>query len=253
MRFQSVLIQFSQSRKVQDRLEVLPVLLNGDPLPWVAKLKHLGNILESSNLMQQDCSVKRGKFIGKINSLRQEFHFADPSIQIKLLNIYTTSFYGSCLWEVFGHDCERFYTSWNIAVRNVFNLPWTTHRYWIEAISNSLHPKVMLCARHVKFHKTLTSSKKLSVRFLSRLVEDDLRTRFGQTLSNIRRECQVELNSKLSPSLVKTVMRYQKFWENERWRTEPLGELLQVREGQLELAAFTYDEIKTMLEFLCTS
>ena len=48
--------------------------LDGEPLPWVRKVKHLGNILESDNTMKLDCAVKRGQFIGKINSLLQEFH-----------------------------------------------------------------------------------------------------------------------------------------------------------------------------------
>ena len=57
------------SKKQQDRLNVAPINLNGDPLPWVTSVKHLGNILECSNTMKQDCSVKRGKFVGKINNL----------------------------------------------------------------------------------------------------------------------------------------------------------------------------------------
>ena len=32
------------SKKQQDRLNVAPINLNGDPLPWVTSVKHLGNI-----------------------------------------------------------------------------------------------------------------------------------------------------------------------------------------------------------------
>ena len=52
---------------------VTPILLNGDPLPWVMEVKHLGNILQSDNSMQKDCVTKRGTFIGKVNSFLQEF------------------------------------------------------------------------------------------------------------------------------------------------------------------------------------
>ena len=76
--------------------------------PWVTSVKHLGNILECSNSMHQDCSIKRAKFIGKLNSLQQEFHFAEPDVQMKILNIYSTSFYGSGLWDVFKESCEKF-------------------------------------------------------------------------------------------------------------------------------------------------
>ena len=55
------------SKKVRDRVGVAPVKLNGDNLPWVAELKHLGNVLECNNTMKRDIAIKRGKFIGKLN------------------------------------------------------------------------------------------------------------------------------------------------------------------------------------------
>ena len=39
-------------------VNVAPIVLNGDPLPWVDKVKHLGNILEQNNSMRRDCVVK---------------------------------------------------------------------------------------------------------------------------------------------------------------------------------------------------
>ena len=47
---------------------------DGDPLPWVNQVKHLGNLLQSDNSMATDIAQKRGKYIGKANSLLQEFH-----------------------------------------------------------------------------------------------------------------------------------------------------------------------------------
>ena len=72
------------------RTNVAPIILNNDPLPWVDNLKHLGNILDTTNSMKKDCLNKRGKFIGQVNSLLQELHFAASSVKMKLLNIYTT-------------------------------------------------------------------------------------------------------------------------------------------------------------------
>ena len=88
--------------------------LNGVPLPWVTELAHLGNILQSDNTMKSDCAMKRCKFVGKVNSLLQELHFATPDVLIKLLNSYTTSFYGSSLWNLYSLECERLYKAWNV-------------------------------------------------------------------------------------------------------------------------------------------
>ena len=38
---------------------LVPVILNGDSLPWVDNVKHLGNFLERNNSMNLDCRMKR--------------------------------------------------------------------------------------------------------------------------------------------------------------------------------------------------
>ena len=79
------------SQHVRARQGILPILLNGDPLPWVETVKHLGNKLESDNSMRQDLAMKKGQFIGKVNSLSQEFHFAFPDVLMKVIKVYQLS------------------------------------------------------------------------------------------------------------------------------------------------------------------
>ena len=55
------------SKRTNDTKNVKNITLNGVPLPWVEKVLHLGNMLESDNSMKSDIALKRGKFIGKIN------------------------------------------------------------------------------------------------------------------------------------------------------------------------------------------
>ena len=90
--------------------------------------------------MSVDCSLKRGQFIGKLNSLRQEFYYVSPQVYVKILNLYATSFYGSYIWNLFSKECKRIYISWNIAMRVCYDLNRTTHRYLIESVTGALHP-----------------------------------------------------------------------------------------------------------------
>ena len=83
-------IVFSKNKR--DYQGIISVKLNGDPLPWVSQVKHLGNTLQNDNSMSLDVLQKRGKYIGKVNSLLQEFHFSEPSIVTKLINTYATIF-----------------------------------------------------------------------------------------------------------------------------------------------------------------
>ena len=117
------------SKQARDRENVLPILLDDVPLPWVTQVKHLGNMLQLDNSMKTDLSQKRGKFIGKIMSLFQEFNYVKPEVFVKLMNIYSASFYGSCLWDIFSNDCEKLYKSWNVTVRQAFNVDRCTHTY----------------------------------------------------------------------------------------------------------------------------
>ena len=114
--------------------------------------------------------------IGKINSLRQEFHYVEPEVFVKILNIYAASFYGSSLWDIFSPDCERLFAAWNVAIRMCFDVHRATHRYFIEEMSD----KVMLCSRVVTFHQSLLSE--FPVRYLARLHET------GRTCSDRRRK-----------------------------------------------------------------
>ena len=127
------------SKKQRDLRDIAPIRLNGDPLPWVQQVKHLGNILQCDNSMKIDCTLKRGRFIGKVHSLMQEFYFADSKIKMRLINIFASSFYGSGLWDLSSTTCDRLYKSWNVAVRVCFDVPPTTHRYLIEPLSGMPH------------------------------------------------------------------------------------------------------------------
>ena len=85
------------SKIAKEREGVTPILLNGDPLPWVSQVKHLGSTLQLDNSMKIDIGQKRGTFIGNMMSLFQEFHYINPPVFVKIMNIFCTSFYGSNL------------------------------------------------------------------------------------------------------------------------------------------------------------
>ena len=100
------------SKKPRDRAGILPVQLDNSALPWVSQVKHLGNLLQVDNTMKLDIGNKRGKFIGKVTSILQEFHYVDPEILTKIMNIFTTSFYGSNLWDIFRSWCDLHMPLW---------------------------------------------------------------------------------------------------------------------------------------------
>ena len=241
------------SRRPVDSRKVAPIMLNADPLPWVTKVKHLGNVLQCDNTMRTDLAQKRGKLIGKLNSLSQEFHYVDPKVFVKILNVYASSFYGSNLWDLFSPDCNRIYTSWNVAMRICFNVDRTTHRYFIEELSESLHPKVMLCSRYVSFQKSLLTCSKFPVKFLASLCQLDQRTVFGRTLREIGNLCGSPPETFPCSTMVKRKMMYARVPDAESWRPGLLKELMEVRSSKSALPGFSQEEVEEMIKFVCTS
>ena len=240
-------VVFSKVKNLKDRLA--PIILNGDPLPWVDRVKHLGNLLESDNSMRADCLIKRGQFIGKVNSLLQEFSFVESSVMVRILTIYVTSFYGSNLWNLYSPEATKLFSSWNVTIRRVFGLPWTTHRFFIEAVSGTSHPKTLMCSRWVKFLGSLKSCLKGSVRYQANLVCNDRRTLAGNTMSRIAKDCNVERSS-----LGRTHARNMEYFSplpGEEWRLALLEELLLVRDGKADVPGVCHDEVKAMIDDIC--
>lgn len=170
---------------------------------------------------------------------------------MKLYNVYTSSFYGSNLYNLFDKSCTRLYSAWNCAVRQAFHVNNRTHRYLIKTISQSLHPMVFLSSRFIKFAQSMELSKKPSVRLLSNLFKHDKRTTFGQNWSAISKHCLVPVQE-LTPHVVKANMNYFPIPEQEKWRESLVLELLLLNNNDFELSGFEKNEIADILKDVCT-
>ena len=128
-------------------------------------------------------------------------------------------------------------------------VPNTTHRYLIESISESLHPKVMLASRYIGFVKSLCSSPKYCMRVLASTIKNDMRTVMGRTLNMISVECTSPKDS-LTSAIVKKNMKYFPVPDTEQWRVGILSERLS---DTVEIPGFASEEIEDIKSFICTS
>ena len=240
------------SPKVNARSGIDKLILNGTPLPWVTEINHLGNLLQSDNSFKQDCALKRGRFIGKIHTLLQEFHFISSEVMTNLIKIYATSFYSSSLWNLFSPQCEKLFTSWNICVRMVYKLPSHTHNNLIESLSSCPHVKTMLASRFVQFHKSLIENGKSCIRLLSSLCTDDLKTIHGKNLFHLGRQLDCDIEE-LSSSFVKEHLKFRPLPEEDEWRIPLLLNLLAIRNDSMELDYFRRKDIEDMIHETCTN
>jgi hypothetical protein len=82
--------------------------------------------------MEQDAAVKRARFIQSANETRELFKWVAPAEVIKATNVYSTSFYGSNLWDLEWDKAKQVNTAWIITVKLAWGCPHQTRTYIIS-------------------------------------------------------------------------------------------------------------------------
>ena len=225
--------------------------LCGNILPWVSEFKHLGNTISNvGGLTDQDIVIKRAQFISKNIEIRQEFYFASARTKFLLNQIYNTHFTGSPLWDLFGNHAKRLEGSYNLAVKNMFNLPLATHRHLISPVTNHRHIRITLISRFLSFIHQLKLSEKSVPRMLFYNTMYDVRSTTGRNLRKILLEtdkCNVD-------SLSKHDVKELSYHETEKvdlWKENILTELIDTKEGSVSLDGFEWEEMNEIIEWIC--
>ena len=142
--------------------------------------------------------------------------YASPDVLMKLVSTYCCNIYGTNVWDIFSADCQRLFKSYNVALRIIFNLPRTSHRYLLKSLTDVPHLYVQTLSRYVTFSTSLLQSDSFEVRFLSQICINDMRTTLGKTMRTIATLCNS--NSKDSPvsaAMVKKKVKYEEIQASE--------------------------------------
>jgi hypothetical protein len=242
---------------LQKERYVKPVILCENELPWVTSCKHLGNTIVNTatavagDIRSQDVMIKRAAYIDKNNDLLQEFHFAHPRTVAEVNMITNSHFYGSVLWNLSSKHVQKLEKTWNVSVRRMFNLPWQTHCYLVEPVSQQPHVRKLMARRFLNFVQSIRRSKKIAIRNLLKSIEFDTRSVTGQNLRNLLLQSNVLDIQKLKGSDVTS--EYRSISEEDQFRVGFINEIIEVMNNNLEIADFTDDELGELLEFLCVS
>ena len=94
-----------------------PVRLSGVDLPWVTRANHLGHTLHEDCTMEEDARAKRMAFITDSTDIREMFAWAHPMQVLQAISVYSTSFYGSMLYNLYGEEANMIYRCLNTAAK----------------------------------------------------------------------------------------------------------------------------------------
>ena len=229
------------------------ISLWGNNLPWVQEGIHLGNNFTTKyDGMAKDIIIKRATFISKLCELSQEFSYADPKSLLKINEIYNMHFTGSPIWDLFCPEAVQLEKTWNVSVRKTFGLPFQTHKYFIEEISNMRHLKKTLILRFLSFIKQIKKSPKILPKQLFNLIKNDTNSITGKNIRRIllltRKPCIEDVNEHDIDELV-----YEEVGEENQWKVSLLRELIECKTDEMEIEGFTQKECEDLLNYVCIS
>ena len=196
--------------------------------------------------------MKKGSFIAKNYELIQEFYFAHPISKLKMSLIYNCHFTGSPLWDLFSQEAIKLENSWNVFIRKIYDLPMTTHRYFIEPVSQQLHLKKLLINRFLSFTKQIQKSNKNVVKQLFNLVHRDAGSITGKNVRAINLVTKQSDFTNITKSNVKNIV-YAEAPVDAEVVSNIIRELTNCKFGCLDIENLSPDECTDIVNFLCTS
>ena len=200
---------------------------------------------------QLDMKIKTAKYVDKNNSLGQEFYFAHPLTKFHVNDVYNSHFTGSQLWDFGSREMEKLESTYNRSVKIMFDLPWGTHRYLIEPLTNKPHVRRILVKRYLSFIEKVGTSAKKPLKALLELVKKDTRTTTGSNLRRIMLMAGKQQIEDLHGADTE-IIEYHKVPESQSWRTNFLKELVEVQQGELEVLGMAKQDLDQILNYICT-
>ena len=172
-----------------------------------------------------------------------------------MIRLYNTAFYGSNNWDFSSEAVLKFGKTWNVNLRILFDIPYDTHCWIVEEISEGKHFRQMIFSRFLKYLRSIAKNRRPSIRCLYNVIKNDVKSMTGSNIRTILREAQVDPRS-MDTHALKNWRVYQ---QADEWTVPLLKNLLEVRADNWEVVyddekeeIATDDDINFMIAAICT-
>ena len=134
----------------------------------------------------------------------------------------------------------------------MYGLPFATHRYFVQSVSNKGHLKNIVLKRFLGFLDQIEKfPKRLPLRLLN-LIKYDTRSTTGSNLRNI-----MLLLGKVNIDDIKIRdidnFEYAAVLPDDKWKVDMVKEIIEIGADQLNVENFSEEELEEILEYLCIS
>ena len=203
--------------------------------------------------MYMDTKMKRATFIKNSVNIREMFGFAMPTQVLNAVTVYSAHFYGSMLWDLYGDMAGQVFRSWNTTVKLVWNLPRSTHNYFVDHLLADSFPSVRkrTLSQYASFLHRLGKSVSKEVRLMSMITAQDIRSVTGSNVYNMEREFGLDPWKESSRTFQKHY-KYYEVPEVDSWRL-PLLTTLLTDQYEMDACGESTETISGLIESLCSS
>ena len=210
------------------------VTLNGTKLIWSKKVKHLGNTITHDLKDTEDINMKKYTFISQVNTLNSKFSTVHSSLRGRLLQTYCGSWYGCQTWDLASGSADCMNIEWNKAVRRTLNIPYRTRTSLLPFLIHGKSFKAQHRSRVSKFLDSFNNSSNSRVQYIYIRAKSYSHGALGRNLTRCRSD--VPLDSTPADLVA---------------RAQAICELIDTRDGILDIPSMHRDEITFAIEFLC--
>ena len=115
------------------------------------------------------------------------------------------------------------------------------------------HALVMLITRYVHFIQSIRKSPKKAVQFLLEKVMTNVNSLSNKNMRFILEKTQTDDFFKLKPAQLKKTLKFCEIPAEEKWKVDFLKEIINTKQGVLDVEDFSKDDLDEIVIFLCTS
>jgi hypothetical protein len=175
----------------RDMLPNPELYLNGEVIPCVSKVKHLGHVLCNDIKGCIDLSYIGNCFNKSVNMLFADFGTVSSNVLSKLFTHYCCNFYGLALCDIRSLGFNKLYILWRKAVRRVLKLPRRAHNRLLPHLLCQSDLFTCILKRVTKFYVKLYFSEFSLVRFLSHSCMFQSISNMGKNVSLLDTQCNL--------------------------------------------------------------
>ena len=137
-------------------------------------------------------------------------------------------------------------------MRLMLDIPRETHRYLIEPLSKVTHIRKILIKRFLTFLNQIRTSNKNATKFLLETIISDTRSTTGSNLRNILLQTDKADVRQLVPADAYQV-KYHSMAPDDEWKLGFINDIIEAKNGKIEVPNISDSDLDDMLTVLCTS